>query len=154
MLPNPKYSIGQIVFYPYISDKAKRIPCPDCLEFKTWEVKTPAGEVFKVQCQTCMSGFLSTGFINDYENPTVDVSRLTIGSIRIDTASSEDKVEYMCKETGIGSGNIYYESKIFTTEQEANIYGLILLEDRKQFRQRQKEELEAKKKKNIHKPRK
>ncbi len=46
---------------------------------------------------------------------------LTIGSVRIDTAARDysEPVEYMCVETGIGSGSVYRESHLFETESAA-----------------------------------
>jgi len=46
------------------------------------------------------------------------VSKLTIGSVRVDT-SDERGTSYMCIETGVGSGSIYYESDLFSTHDEA-----------------------------------
>lgn len=45
--------------------------------------------------------------------------KLTIGSIRIDTNDIDKPVSYMCVETGVGSGSVYYESDLHLTEEEA-----------------------------------
>ena len=50
----------------------------------------------------------------------VVLDRLTVGSIQIDTASRNGHpVSYMCRETGVGSGQIYYENMLHPTEEEA-----------------------------------
>jgi hypothetical protein len=43
--------------------------------------------------------------------------------VRIDTAQKQDEdyhpVSYMCLETGVGSGAVYYEHRMFDTEEAA-----------------------------------
>lgn len=120
-LPKPKYAIGDVVYWPSTTRDVEDLPCPDCLGTKKWKVVTPAGTEMEAECQRCARG----GF-RDIPRPQrvvyrPSVRRLTIGSIRIDTAASETRecVEYMCRETGIGSGSIYRESNLFRTEAEA-----------------------------------
>jgi len=52
------------------------------------------------------------------------VQQLTIGSVRYDSAptrigSDQEPFSYMCVETGVGSGSVYYESKLFSSEDDA-----------------------------------
>jgi hypothetical protein len=48
------------------------------------------------------------------------VRQLTVGSIQIDTASDPgEHVRYMCVETGVGSGNVYYQSDAAASYEEA-----------------------------------
>jgi len=49
--------------------------------------------------------------------PSVEV--LTIGSVRVDTHDIEHPVSYMCRETGVGSGQIHCEADLFHTREEA-----------------------------------
>jgi hypothetical protein len=122
-LPTPKFAIGDVVYWPTTETTKEPMPCPDCLGTRRWKVITPAGTEMEAECQRC-TGF---GRIADLPKPERLVSkpsvrRLTIGKITASTHASygdRDRVEYMCSETGIGSGSIYQESQLFSTEDEA-----------------------------------
>jgi hypothetical protein len=124
--PIPKYRIGQRVFYASeISDTVTH-PCPDCLGTKLWKVITPAGAELEAACQRC--GSYSSRDIPSlqYRTWVASVQPLTIGSIQIDTNAGrggwrEDPVRYMCSETGVGSGSVYNESKLFASEDDAKV---------------------------------
>ncbi len=61
----------------------------------------------------------------DYAKHVHSVQALTVGSIQIDTAKSYgDPVRYMCHETGIGSGQVYDESRLYGTKEEAETVGM------------------------------
>lgn len=114
-----KFKIGDKVYFGNYEVKENSIICPDCLGSKKWKITTPKGEEFDTDCTVCYRGGEVIGIVYDYEcSPSV--TRLTIGSIQIDTAANEDeKIRYMCVETGVGTGNIYYEKDLFSTEKEA-----------------------------------
>jgi enhancing lycopene biosynthesis protein 2 len=44
--------------------------------------------------------------------------QLTIGSVRIDT-NHESPIEYMCVETGVGSGSVWDERQLYASREEA-----------------------------------
>lgn len=49
---------------------------------------------------------------------------LTIGSVRFDSHDSgadSEPASYMCRETGVDSGSIWYESQLRATREEAEI---------------------------------
>lgn len=125
-LPTPKYRIGQSVFHASETSVRERMACPDCLGTKLWKVTTPSGGELETECMRC-NGQLKRNNIPSLDVTTWKpvVTRLTIGSVRIDTNESpehgwhREPVSYMCRETGVGSGTIYYESQIFQTEDEA-----------------------------------
>jgi len=115
-----KYNIGDVVYGAGITGSTRRTTCPDCLGQKTWQCSTPAGETFVVPCGTCERGLGGAlGYLESYgTDPRVET--LTIGCVRIETDRRPDeRVSYMCKETGIGSGTIHYEKKLFRTYEEA-----------------------------------
>lgn len=123
-IPTPKYRIGQKVFHASTFRTTGKYPCPDCLGSGKWEVTTPAGSKMIAGCQRC--GPHSSTDIPSlvYEAYAPSVQSLTIGSVQIDTAAlqsswREDPVRYMCVETGVGSGSVYDEKKLFATEEEA-----------------------------------
>lgn len=118
----PKFRVGQKVYFGLAIRTPVGYECPDCLGTGKWAITTPAGESWDTWCQTCSSSALGLGGrLIKYEWQPEVVIR-TIGSIRMDTNSKEDLFEYMCKETGIGSGNIYKESSLFRSESEALAY--------------------------------
>ena len=114
-----KFSIGDRVFWASMIQTRKRHPCPDCLDTRVWAAQSPAGGAYSMPCPRCSASY--SGFddlrldYTAYEGHTVP---LTVGSIRIDTAD-ENPVSYMCRETGVGCGSIYYETDMFRTVEEA-----------------------------------
>ena len=120
-LPTPKYAINDTVYAADVSWTAAPIQCPDCLGRKTWNATLPTGEAVVIACPTCAYGWDdSTGTIREHYAYTHRAQRLTIGSIAVDTnAEPDERVRYMCHETGIGSGSIWYEPRLYATETEA-----------------------------------
>ena len=125
MIPVPKYEIGQQVFIADTHENSTPLPCPDCKDTTTWTVTTGAGESFTVPCQRCAGGYRNVDLPSLYQRIwTPFVRSLTIGQVRIETPVArhgwnEEPVNYMCVETGVGSGSIYRESQLFATESEA-----------------------------------
>jgi hypothetical protein len=120
MMPTPKFSIGDRAYSVSTQTIYERLPCPDCLGSRIWKAVSPAGTECTVDCPRCVQRWSD---IPSLDIPVVKsfVRSLTIGSIRIDTHEQEHPVEYMCDETGVGSGRIHYESRLFATEAEAQV---------------------------------
>ena len=123
-LPQPKFKIGQVVYLATTDRTIKKLACPDCLGSKVWIAKSPAGLEVELPCPRCQRGYFSS----DTNMPSLDypvvvpvVRALTIGSITAKTHPYNDReaVEYMCCETGIGSGSIYYEWRLHETAEAA-----------------------------------
>jgi hypothetical protein len=117
-----KYDIGQKVYYASTCVEQKQHPCPDCHGTKRWKALSPAGTEYEFDCPRCSTGYRAEDELSlDYAILAPTVSKLTIGSVRVDTKpfGRDDQVSYMCVETGVGSGSIYNESKLFLTEEEA-----------------------------------
>jgi len=118
-----KYSVGDVVYHGRNETVARRTECPDCKGTKEWAVTTPAGDTMTTGCATCDTLYGPTGFIEKYER-TPKVETLTIGSVRFDSHDSgadREPASYMCRETGVGSGSIWYESRLRATREEAEI---------------------------------
>ena len=114
-----KFGVGDVVYFANTTTEAKAHPCPDCLGSRTWEARSPAGGVFKVACPRCDANYQSNRALNlKYSVWTGTARRLTIGLVRAN-AGGDRGHEYMCHETGIGSGSLYYEDRLFATEEEA-----------------------------------
>ena len=117
-----KYSIGDEVWHATTHMETKRHPCPDCLGEGRWKAISPAGTEYSFGCPRCVASYTSYNNISlKYAAYAPSARRLTIGSVRYNSNphSSESGTEYMCHETGVGSGSVYYENKLFETEEEA-----------------------------------
>lgn len=115
-----KFSIGDRVYWATTTTEKKQHACPDCLGKKIWEAISPAGEKYTFSCPRCSAGFKANRATSlDYSIFAPKVIALTIGSVRTDTNDADDRVSYMCCETGVGSGQIYREKALFAIEQEA-----------------------------------
>lgn len=124
-LPTPQFNIGDVVFLGNAEHTFRKLPCPDCNGTKTWFAVSPNGLVVEAGCPRC------DGYTRNLPELTMEdwkptVRRLTIGSIRIDTARvgkrscwGDEPVEYMCLETGVGSGSVYRESQLHRGESMA-----------------------------------
>lgn len=114
----PRYKIGDKVFFPETHQGPENIECPDCKGTRKWTLRTPAGWETETDCLRCDG----KGVIRFFTYLPF-VKALTIGQIRtVDPVPSQgEAVEYMCKETGIGSGSIYRESRLFPTETAARM---------------------------------
>lgn len=118
-LPTPKFRIGEVVFEGTTFHTSEQLPCPDCAGSRKWLVKLPTGTEHEVPCQRCTDRYsmqeLPGLVVNTYKP---SVNQLTIASIRIDTFS-DSQIQYMCHETGVGSGRLYHEEDLRNTESEA-----------------------------------
>jgi hypothetical protein len=121
-LPVPRFAIGDTV---YVADTVRtraRHECPDCNGTRKWSCKSPAGVEMEMDCPRCQrtAGWNDKLSLEFTKHATV-VSALTVGSVQINTADNEHPVRYMCHETGIGSGSVYYEDNFHATEESANL---------------------------------
>lgn len=115
-----KFSIDDTVYHAYTTTERKQHPCPDCLGSRKWEAKSPAGREYQFACPRCGSDYQSESSLSlHYSVFTPAVRRLTIGQVEAHAGGSESKNRYMCAETGIGSGSVYYEQDLFATEADA-----------------------------------
>ena len=95
-----------------------------------------------------------------YNCATPKIGRLTVGEVSLRYNKKEGLEErYMCKETGIGTGNVYtYGKNIFTTEEEANKRIEELLEEyadaiaeRKRYEEEERQRMIAQEKEQLRK---
>ncbi len=115
----PLYEIGTVVFLAQSSWQSVPIECPDCKGQKTWEVSTPAGEKFSTYCRTCWHGYDGCfGTVNEY-GYRASTRRLTIGMVCTRQSEAKAEIQYMCEESGVGSGSMWNESELFFSEEVA-----------------------------------
>ena len=118
-----KYNIDDTAYAVQVTTGDVQVPCPDCLGTRGWHAVLPSGEEMEIKCPTCTFGYEARGTVPEF-TVTYEVQRLTIGSVRVDTKGWRDGVvSYMCVETGVGSGSIYYEKNLYSTFEEANEAG-------------------------------
>lgn len=127
VIPVPKFEIGQAVYEGSTHESSEALPCPDCHDTRQWTVTTKAGESFAVSCQRCAGGYRSA------DTPSLSrrtflpaVKELTIGRVTIQAGplnwADDEPVNYMCSETGVGSGRVYKESQLHATAEEAQSF--------------------------------
>lgn len=151
-LIQPKYRIGQKVFAASGDYREERETCPDCLGKCDWEVTTPAGDAFHIPCGTCHEGYFSVGTVRVYRDAPV-VHELTIGSVRMDTADEKDPIDYQCRETGVGTGRVWYERLLFTDHDSAMAVAVRIASEAADARRKQQaEQVERERKKSRSKP--
>lgn len=114
-----KFAIGDVVYHASIFQTTKQHPCPDCKGERKWKAISPVGSEYEFSCPRCTTSFQSNSDLSlRYQAFAPVVDKLTIGSIRVDTSDDRGN-QYMCAETGVGSGSIYYERDFFSTHEEA-----------------------------------
>jgi hypothetical protein len=114
----PRFAKGDTVYAAEATHGEKWVSCPDCLGTKIWTVIFADGDAREVECQTCKRGYLpATGQIKT-GMWTPCVRKLTVGSIRYNDTDKKP-FSYMCNETGVGSGRVYYDDDLFATHDEA-----------------------------------
>lgn len=113
MIIETKYNIGDCVYHVMYTQKQIKKPCPSCNSKGRINLKKQ-----KFNCPDCYG----RGTKESYSKRQwmFDVP-LTIGSIRYDSARSDETTTYMCNETGVGSGSIYHEEDLFLTKEEAEV---------------------------------
>lgn len=118
-----KYSVGDNVWAATNQHVDVWTVCPDCKGELKWMIIFADGRQEECPCQTCQRGWEGPiGKVNHWEYQP-HVSLLTVGQVRF----YEDSPSYMCEETGIGSGTLHPETRLFPTREEAeaeaqNIY--------------------------------
>lgn len=134
--PKPKFKIGDRVWYATTREKSEKAPCPDCLGKGKWPIKSPIGEDFEIDCPRCTKGWSAYGdlTLNNYVGHAVP---LTIGQVTASTRNlhRDSRVEYMCNETGVGSGSVYPEEHLFETESEAGAIANLMASERNAARE-------------------
>lgn len=117
-----KFQIGDEVWKSDTEHVREQLPCPECEDQEEFEITTPGGTTISVLCPRCQ------GHTHGVESLMVSrykpvVRKLTVGSVRYDSnETSHSRDSYMCVETGVGSGNVYYADDLHETEEEAQAH--------------------------------
>jgi hypothetical protein len=126
----PIYEIGNKVYHVSTHSVEKFLDCPDCLGARKWEITSPVGEKYSMPCPRCQARHTYDDYSLNYYEYTDSIRELTIGSVRIDTSDTKNPIEYMCLETGVGSGSIYKECDLHANKLCAKLYGEQLVNKR------------------------
>jgi hypothetical protein len=147
----PKFAVGQVVYWPGYRQESRVRPCPDCLGAGYWQVETPAGEKFPMQCATCCPWIGRSDITEHYYVPRVE--ELTIGMIGWEQRESVGSYRYMARETGIGTGSVYEEARLFATEDAAReVAALLAQKADEEYQARVKRNSDETKRKARRKP--
>lgn len=121
MIIETKFSLGDVVWAAQTKTTTDTFDCPDCMGAKTWKAVSPAGGEYEFKCPRCSANYgpqhpLSLRYTK-FEGYT---QRLTIGQVRGAVGGEvREPIEYMCRETGVGSGALWKEDRLFATQAEA-----------------------------------
>lgn len=140
-----KYSIGDKLWIGVTRWIDKSVKCPEC-EHGYITVTLKSGESNHVKCPKCYGRNRFPAW--DY-HPIVQ--EVTIGSVRYDSHEiPEQQVSYMCVETGVGTGSIWYEPLLHLTQAEAEVGAAILTEKARADAKREMAEREERDKANYN----
>lgn len=114
-----KFDIGDKVFEGQARLTQTSIPCDFCEGTGKRDVPSATQGTItrRVPCPKCKGA-------REFPGPpafTISVVELTIGEVRITDGRQGREEQYMCEETGIGSGRLYDADKITSTEEDARI---------------------------------
>ena len=108
-----KYNLNDRIFTISNYRRTEQVQCPDC-EGKGFLISQVNREV---GCPGCYGRTTVTAVVCDGWNVSDKV--ITVGRICMTIRNDDREEEYMCYETGIGSGTSYRIRNIFPTEEEA-----------------------------------
>ena len=115
MIIETKYSVGDQVYAAHCAWGTKRVTCEDCDGKGELQVE---GKPFDLLCPTCAGPWNEKRGWREMPERKPEVQPLTIGMVRVQRGY-EDKNEYMCRETGVGSGGIWREEDLLPTLEAA-----------------------------------
>lgn len=113
-----KFSKGDKVWIAQVEYGEEKIGCPDCLGTKKWLITFADGSAENIECQTCRRGYEPANGYIIIKKTKPKVIQLVVGSVRFND-NDEKPFSYMCVETGVGSGYVYYENDMFSDESSA-----------------------------------
>lgn len=109
-----RYDVHDVVYGIYLHTKRYWKLCNTCEG--TCKVTVAGHEDVTTYCPSCRGGKIW----QDTEGKYFVIQQLTVGQVRIQ-AGYEPEVTYMCEETGVGSGSVWKEDKLFLTMIEAEL---------------------------------
>lgn len=107
-----RFHIGQPVWH---IQQERIARYKECLSCEKGKINLKDGT--SLECPSCKGRALQNdGYVFKWE-----VGRqLTIGQLRLEFDPDKLEEQYMCRETGVGSGNVYYAQRLFPTREAAS----------------------------------
>jgi hypothetical protein len=140
-----RFAKGDRVWVHRYTDGSTVEPCPDCLGLKIWWAVLPSGDWVVVDCSTCDKHYGPTGQKTTFKYVPF-VEQLTIGAVGVEIhpRPEDGPIRYMCVETGIGSGSVYYERNVHATREEAMAAAELVVAQMNEHRDAHRRKEEAK----------
>jgi len=91
------------------------------------KVTKQSGQEILITCLTCDG--CNNGRMIRFPDWVPDAWVLTVGQVRIEATTKYTNYSYMCKETGIGSGQVYKEEMLSESEEEAYVRAKELVDE-------------------------
>jgi len=105
------FNLGDKVFFIGTQCREVFVKCPCCDSGHV-----ALGDGSKLKCPRCNG----KGAIVDRNNHYSYVARkLTVGQIRFEIDAKQTVEQYMCEESGVGSGSLYYLKDLFPSQESA-----------------------------------
>ena len=145
-----RFNLGDEVFSANTAWQKYHVTCEECNGTGIVKIAT-AKESYDSPCPYCDRDIFSdksNGFLVKYKFQPL-VQRLTIGEIRIEHSHEKNRVQYMCKETGIGSGTLHDEERFFETLERAQQHAEALSKAAQLDRDTQDTKNEKRKRQNV-----
>lgn len=105
-----EYSLGDTVWAGQFTSELVTEACSLC---KGKGALLIEGYTVKCPVSACCYGKIRTGV----HNWRLEVESLTIGWVGAETTKDKRKIQYMCEETGVGSGMVWAEALLFPTKE-------------------------------------
>jgi len=124
------FKIGDKVWVAALDSGAKNEKCEDCDGTGAWQLKTALLET-SVTCLVCSrwDGQLGPGYTQVFD-AFVSVYSDIVGQVDTREAEGVREVRYMLEGSGVGSGRVFNEKKVFSTREEAEAASVQLLEEK------------------------
>lgn len=122
MIPQPRYAVGDTFWLAGTDSETVTLPCPDCLDTKTWKVITPTGIEHELACPRCATAYRSGELDRipslTYRHHIPKPRAFTVRSIEVRTNpySPGEEVRYC---DGLTGGTVCYEGQAFSDEATA-----------------------------------
>ena len=117
MIVHTKYSVGDQVYVAHAVYGTRRETCQDCDGKGEFPVE---GKDFAILCPTCCGAWDEKRGWRDVAEWQPKVELLTIGQVRVQIGGGEDRISYMCRETGVGSGAVWNEEDLLPSRDLAD----------------------------------